>query len=75
MKREKAAVAIYKQIINFSENMGTNAFNLNQKGQSDDYKMRIRSLSSGDMQELTKIARNNDLSIKQENGEVILYTP
>jgi hypothetical protein len=74
LKREKA-VAIYKQIMNFSEGMGTNAFNLNQKGQNDDYEIRIRSLSSVDMQELTEIARNNDLSIKQENGEVILYTP
>ena len=55
--------------------MGTNAFNLNQKGQSDDYKIRIRGSHSVDMQELTEIARNNDLLIKQENGEVILYTP
>ena len=74
MKRDKA-VAIYKQIINFSEGMGTNAFNLNQKGQSDDYEIRIRNLSNVELQELTEIARNNDLSIKQENGEVILYTP
>jgi hypothetical protein len=74
LKREKA-VAIYKQIMNFSQSMGTNAFNLNQKSQSDDYEIRIRSPNSVDMQELTNIARNNNLSIKQENGEVLLYTP
>jgi hypothetical protein len=74
LKREKA-VAIYKQIMNFSEGMGTNAFNLNRKGQSDDYEIRIRNLSNVELQELTEIARNNDLLIKQENGEVILYTP
>jgi len=74
LKRDKA-VAIYKQIMNFSESMGTNAFNLNQKGQSDDYEIRIRSPSSVDLQELTEIAKTNDLSIKLKNGEVILYTP
>lgn len=74
MDRNKA-VAIYKQIMKISDSMVTNAFNLKESGDND-YQINIRIAHYTDViKEISEIAKNNKLSIKEENGEIILYTP
>jgi hypothetical protein len=69
------AVAVYKQIMKISDSMVTNAFNLKESGDND-YQINIRIAHYTDViKEISEIAKNNKLSIKEENGEIILYTP
>jgi hypothetical protein len=58
-----------------SDSMVTNAFNLKESGDND-YQINIRIAHYTDViKEISEIAKNNKLSIKEENGEIILYTP
>ena len=79
MNRDEA-VAIYKEIINVCENMGSNAFNLMLSEKNDatakGYQIRITMSTDSEIkQQITNIAKKHDLAVKEEKGEVIIYKP
>ena len=74
------AVKVYKEIVNLSESVGYNGFNLKLSEKSDPIAQsyQIRIVMPPDY--LTKlqiiaIAKKHDLEVKVENGEVIVYKP
>ena len=74
------AVNIYKEIVNSSENVGYNAFNLKLSEKNDptaqNYQIRITMLTDPlTNQQITKIAKKHNLEVKIEDGEVIVYKP
>ena len=55
------AIAIYKQIMNLSDSMGANTFNLRESG-TNNYQIRIRIGNVNEIiKELTDLAKSNDL--------------
>jgi hypothetical protein len=79
VNREEA-VAIYKEIMNLSENMALNAFNLTLSEKNDPhskgYQIRIAMSMDPEIKEqITSIAKKHDLAVKEEKGEVIIYKP
>ena len=79
MKREEA-VAIYKEIIKLADCMGSNAFNLKLSKKDDPhsegYQIRITMESDAEiMEQIKAIAKKNDLAVREEKGEVIVYKP
>ena len=79
MKRQDA-VAIFKEILNLSEDMGVKSFNLKLSGENDQtsegYQIRIAVLSDNLIkQEIENLAKKHHLEVKEDTGEVIVYTP
>ena len=79
MRREEA-VAIYKEIMKLSECMGSNAFNLKLSKIDDPhhegYQICITMASDTEiMEKITAIAKKNNLSVREEKSEVIIYKP
>ncbi|MGD0996383.1 MAG: hypothetical protein ABR909_12775 [Candidatus Bathyarchaeia archaeon] len=79
MNRDEA-VAIYKEIINVCENMGSNAFNLMLSEKNDatakGYQIRITMSTDTEIkQQITNIAKKHNLAVKEEKDEVIIYKP
>ena len=74
------AVKIYKEIVNLSETVGYNAFNLKLSEKDDpsaqNYQIRIMmSIDALINQQIISVAKKYNLAVKQENGEVIVYEP
>ncbi len=79
VKREEA-VAIYKEILNLGEHMGSNSFNLKLSKigdpTSEGYQICITMLSDGSVKEqIVHIAKSHNLAVREEKGEVIVYKP
>ena len=79
MNREDAAV-IFKEILNLSEDMGLKSFNLQLSGENDQasegYQIRIATFSDNLIkQEIENLAKKHHLEVKEDTGEVIVYTP
>ena len=79
MKREEA-VAIYKEIMKLADCMGTNAFNLKLSKVDDPhhegYQICITMVSDAEiMEKITAIAKKNNLAVREEKSEVIIYKP
>ena len=79
MNRDEA-VAIYKEIVNVCESMGSNAFNLMLSEKNDatakGYQIRITMSPDAEIRkQITNIAKKHDLAVKEEKGEVIIYKP
>lgn len=79
MNRDEA-VNIYKEIVNLSESVGYNAFNLKLSEKNDptaqNYQIRIMmQIDALTNQQISSIAKKHNLAVKQENGEVIVYEP
>lgn len=79
MNRDEA-VAIYKEIMNLCESMGSNAFNLmlSEKNDSTAKGYQIRITMSEDTkikQQVANIAKKHSLAVKEEKGEVVIYKP
>jgi hypothetical protein len=79
LKREEA-VAIYKEIMKLADCMGTNAFNLKLSKIDDPhhegYQIRITMASDKEIiNQITSIAKKNNLAVKEEKGEVVIYKP
>ena len=79
MKREEA-VTIYKEIMKIADCMGTNAFNLKLSKIDDPhhkgYQICITMASDIEIiDQITTIAKKNNLAVKEEKGEVIVYKP
>lgn len=77
MKREEA-VAIYKEIMNIVERMGSNAFNLKlskiDDPSSGGYQICIAMVSDTEIRpQIAKIATKHNLVVKEEKGEVIIF--
>ena len=74
------AVALYKEIMNLCESMGSNAFNLMASEKNDPtakgYQIRMTmSMDTEIKQQITNIAKRHNLALKEEKGEVIIYEP
>ena len=74
------AVSIYKEIVNLSENVCYNAFNLQVTAKNglaeQNYQLRIMMTMDGLTDQLVKaIAAKHNLRVKVENGEVVLFGP
>jgi hypothetical protein len=79
MKREEA-VAIYKEIMKLADHMGSNAFNLKlskiDDPHSEGYQIRITMASDTEIiEQITTIAKKNNLAVREEKSEVIIYKP
>ena len=79
MNREDAVV-IFKEILNLSEDMGVKSFNLQLSGENDQasegYQIRIATFSDNLIkQEIENLAKKHHLEVKEDTGEVIVYTP
>ncbi|MCL5877263.1 MAG: hypothetical protein M1540_05575 [Candidatus Bathyarchaeota archaeon] len=74
------AVNVYKEIVNLSERVGYNAYNLKLSDQNDpiaqNYQIRITMPTDAlTNQQIASIAKKHDLAVKEESGEVIVYQP
>ena len=75
------AVVIFKEILNLSEDMGgVKSFNLQLSGENDrtseGYQIRIATFSDNLIkQEIENLAKKHHLEVKEDTGEVIVYTP
>ena len=79
MNRDQA-VAIYKEIMNLSESMGSNAFDLRLSKKDDPtsegYKICITLSADHEIkQQITNVAKKHNLAVKEEKGEVIVFKP
>ena len=79
MNREDAVV-IFKEILNLSEDVGLKSFNLQLSGENDQasesYQIRIATFSDNLIkQEIENLAKKHHLEVKEDTGEVIVYTP
>ena len=79
MNREDAVV-IFKEILNLSEDVGLISFNLQLSGENDQtsegYQIRIAIFSDNLIkQEIENLAKKHHLEVKEDTGEVIVYTP
>jgi len=78
MKREEA-VAVYKEILNLGEQMGSNSFNLKLSKNdepSEGYQICITMLSDGLVKEqIANIAKTHNLAVREEKDQVIVYKP
>ena len=79
MNREDAVV-IFKEILNLSEDVGLKSFNLQLSGENDrtseGYQIRIAIFSDILIkQEIENLAKKHHLEVKEDTGEVIVYTP
>jgi len=74
------AVAIYKEIMNLCESMGSNTFKLvsspSDKKASTNYEIRITMQEDVAIkQQVANIAKKHNLAMKEKKGEVIIYKP
>jgi cell division ATPase FtsA len=74
------AVVIFKEILNLSEDVGLKSFNLQLSGENDrtseGYQIRIAIFSDNLIkQEIENLAKKHHLEVKEDTGEVIVYTP
>ena len=79
MNREDAVV-IFKEILNLSEDVGLKSFNLQLSGENDQtsegYQIRIAIFSDNLIkQDIENLAKKHHLEVKEDTGEVIVYTP
>ena len=79
MNRAKA-VTIYKEIVNLSESVGYNGFNLQVSEKNDpiaqNYQIHIVMLTDSLINhQIASVAKKHNLEVKKENGEVIVYEP
>jgi cell division ATPase FtsA len=74
------AVVIFKEILNLSEDVGLKSFNLQLSGENDrtseGYQIRIAIFSDNLIkQDIENLAKKHHLEVKEDTGEVIVYTP
>ena len=74
------AVRIFKEIVNASENVGYNTFNLKISDKNDpkaeNYQIHIEMRPDHFVKkQIASLAKKHQLEVREENGRIVIYQP